>query len=173
MRIFVCGAYEEIIVPERISYSTALGRGTTTVTIEFFDLGSQPKVNSNSHSTPITLSRRLLKALFECHSCLVINYRAINRCAHNPKAGGSNPSPATITSSSSFHYKSRFDPSASYLAAVTLGAEIAGSANLVTGSAHLSIAPKLPRCHLQALSKHAGHVRLAGKPAGYSHVNYA
>jgi hypothetical protein len=30
-----------------------------------------------------------------CHSCLVINYIAINRYAHNPKVGGSNPSPAT------------------------------------------------------------------------------
>jgi len=43
-----------------------------------------PKVNSNSHSTPITRSRRLLKALLSCHSCLVINYIVINRYAHNP-----------------------------------------------------------------------------------------
>jgi uncharacterized protein YndB with AHSA1/START domain len=38
------GVYEEIIVPERISYRADLGRGTTTVTIDFFDLGSQTKV---------------------------------------------------------------------------------------------------------------------------------
>src|SRR5271170_5881482 len=52
-------------------------------------------VNSDSHSTPITRFRRLLKALLSCHSRLVINYIAINRCAHNPKVGGSNPYPST------------------------------------------------------------------------------
>jgi uncharacterized protein YndB with AHSA1/START domain len=38
------GSYEEIIVPERISYRTDLGRGATMVTIDFFDLGGQTKV---------------------------------------------------------------------------------------------------------------------------------
>ncbi len=38
------GVYQEIIVPERISYRADLGRGVTTVTIDFFDLGSQTKV---------------------------------------------------------------------------------------------------------------------------------
>src|SRR5277367_513388 len=50
---------------------------------------------SSSHSTPITRFRGFLKALLSCHSCLVMNYIAINRYAHNPKVGGSNPSPAT------------------------------------------------------------------------------
>jgi hypothetical protein len=69
---------------------------------------STPRFNSNSHSTPITRSRRLLKALLSCHSCLVINYIAINRCAHNPKVGGSNPSPATTKKpSKSITYLSR------------------------------------------------------------------
>ena len=30
-----------------------------------------------------------------CHSCLVISYIAKAKYAHNPKVGGSNPSPAT------------------------------------------------------------------------------
>jgi uncharacterized protein YndB with AHSA1/START domain len=38
------GVYQEIIVPERICYRADLGRGATTVTIDFFDLGSQTKV---------------------------------------------------------------------------------------------------------------------------------
>ena len=36
------------------------------------------RVNFDSHSTPITRFRGLLKALLSCHSCLVINYIAIN-----------------------------------------------------------------------------------------------
>jgi hypothetical protein len=56
----------------------------------------RPKINSNSHSTPITHVQGFRKALLSCHSCLVINYIAIGRRAHNPKVGGSNPSPATI-----------------------------------------------------------------------------
>ena len=42
----------------------------------------------DSHSTPNTRFRGLLQALLSCHSCLVINYIAINRYAHNPKVGG-------------------------------------------------------------------------------------
>jgi hypothetical protein len=52
--------------------------------------------NFDSHSTPITRSRRFPKALLIGHSCLVINYIATDRYTHNPKVGGSNPSPATI-----------------------------------------------------------------------------
>ena len=56
-----------------------------------------PKVKIDSHSTPITCFQGFLKAPLSCHSCLVINYIASNRYAHNPKVGGSNPSPATKT----------------------------------------------------------------------------
>jgi|SRR5579872_1032234 len=38
------GIYQEIIVPERISYRADLGQVVTTVAIDFFDLGSQTKV---------------------------------------------------------------------------------------------------------------------------------
>jgi hypothetical protein len=38
---------------------------------------------------------RVPEGSFECHSCLVINYIAIVRYAHNPKVVGSNPTPAT------------------------------------------------------------------------------
>ena len=54
-----------------------------------------PKVKIDSHSTPNTGFRRFPKALLSCHSCLVINYIAKAKYAHNPKVGGSNPSPAT------------------------------------------------------------------------------
>ena len=40
-------------------------------------------------------SRGFLKALQSCHSCLVVNYLARDRHAHNPKVVGSNPTPAT------------------------------------------------------------------------------
>jgi len=58
---------------------------------------SQPPLQKiHSHSTPNTRFRGFLKALSSCHSCLVINYMATDGYAHNPKVGGSNPSPATI-----------------------------------------------------------------------------
>jgi hypothetical protein len=57
--------------------------------------GINPKVKIDSHSTPITRFRGFLQALLSCHSCLVINYIPKDRYAHNPKVGGSNPSPAT------------------------------------------------------------------------------
>lgn len=42
----------------------------------------------DSHSTPNTRFRGFLKALLSCHSCLVINYIAKDRYAHNPKIDG-------------------------------------------------------------------------------------
>jgi uncharacterized protein YndB with AHSA1/START domain len=38
------GTYEEIVVPERISYSADLGQGATRVIIEFFDQGDRTRV---------------------------------------------------------------------------------------------------------------------------------
>jgi len=38
------GIYDEIVVPERISYRADLGKGTVRVTVEFFDQGGQTKV---------------------------------------------------------------------------------------------------------------------------------
>ncbi len=38
------GTYEEIVVPERISYRTELGQAITRTTVEFFDRGEQTKV---------------------------------------------------------------------------------------------------------------------------------
>ena len=38
------GTYEEIVVPERISYRANLGQGITRVIVDFFDQGRQTKV---------------------------------------------------------------------------------------------------------------------------------
>ncbi len=38
------GTYEEIVVPERISYRADLGQGITRVIVEFFDRGHQTEV---------------------------------------------------------------------------------------------------------------------------------
>jgi hypothetical protein len=58
-------------------------------------LGRKPKGQNrlpfNSHY-PFP---RVPQGSFDCHSCLVINYIAKAKYAHNPKVGGSNPSPAT------------------------------------------------------------------------------
>jgi len=63
--------------------------------INSHSLGRQPKAQFrlpiNSHY-PFP---RIPEGSFECHSCLVMNYIANNRYPHNPKVGGSNPSPAT------------------------------------------------------------------------------
>jgi uncharacterized protein YndB with AHSA1/START domain len=43
------GVYEEIVVPERISYRTDLGKGITRVLVEFVDHGDQTTVILTQH----------------------------------------------------------------------------------------------------------------------------
>jgi hypothetical protein len=58
-------------------------------------LGRKPKGQNRLPIDSHYLFLRVPEGSFECHSCLVINYIANAKYAHNPKVGGSNPSPAT------------------------------------------------------------------------------
>jgi hypothetical protein len=52
---------------------------------------------STPDQLPLPVSEGYLSS-FECHSCLVMNYIANARHAHNPKVEGSNPPPQPILS---------------------------------------------------------------------------
>ena len=65
-------------------------------------MGCKPKGGADGNRLPFNSQSAFLRLTYgsrRCHSCRKLNYLATVRHAHNPKVEGSNPSPATKTSS--------------------------------------------------------------------------